>query len=192
MPPIEDEEPETHEITLIFQQLRDKPEQMNEALFPLIYSSMRRLAVAKMRGEKSNLTLQPTALVDDAYMRLVRSKGEWQNRRHFLGCAARAMEQILIEHARKRNAVRRGSGQASEELDENSGRISFSPENVIAVSTALRKLEAADPMKAEIVRLRHYAGATIEEIAQYMNIGETSAKKHYRLAMAMLKRDLSA
>lgn len=187
-----DDEPETHEITRVLKELRDQPEQLNQRLFPLVYSSMKRMAVNKMKGERPNVTLQPTILVDDAYMRLVKSNADWQNRRHFLGCAARAMEQILIEHARKRNAQRRGSGMEHEILEEVRDETPFAPENALLVHASLTRLEAVDPVKAEIVRLRYYAGATIEEIARYLGIGETTAKKHLRLAMAWLKRDMGA
>ena len=97
-------EPETHKITQALQDYRDQPDLLNERLFPLVYSAMKRIARRQMRGERSAVTLQPTVLVNEAYIRLVRSKPDWQNRAHFLACASNAMRQILIEHARRRKA----------------------------------------------------------------------------------------
>jgi RNA polymerase sigma factor (TIGR02999 family) len=188
----QDEELETHEVTQVLHELRDRPELFNDRLFPLLYTAMKRIARRQMRGERPNATLQPTALVNEAYIRLVRSKTDWQNRGHFLACASNVMRQIMIDYARKHIAKRRGPGVEHVVLDEVPEAKGFSIENVLMVDAALQRLRAKDSLKAQIVHLKYYGGLTMEEIALFVKIGLTSTKEHYRLAVAMLKRDLGA
>ncbi|HVU44874.1 MAG TPA: ECF-type sigma factor [Terracidiphilus sp.] len=185
------EDPETHEVTLALQELRNQPDLLNERLFPLVYSAMKRIARRQMRGERQDVTLQPTALVNEVYIRLVRSKPDWQNRVHFLACASNAMRQILIEHARKRRALRRGGDAQRVVLDEVAEPDGMSVEYVLTLNAAMLRLQAIDPTKAKIIHLKFFGGLTMEDIAHVMKMGLTSTKEHYRLARAWLKRELS-
>jgi len=184
-------EPETHKITQALQYYRDQPDLLNERLFPLVYSAMKRIARRQMRGERSAVTLQPTVLVNEAYIRLVRSKPDWQNRAHFLACASNAMRQILIEHARRRKAQRRGGGAEHVILDDIAQDGGLPVEYVLTLHAAMTRLHAIDPTKAKIVHLKVFGGLTMEEIAHVMRLGLTSTKEHYRLARAWLRRELS-
>jgi len=185
-----DHEPESHEVTQVLRELRDRPELFNERLLPLVHTAMRRIARRQMKGERVNATLQPTALVNEAYMRLVKSKPDWQNRAHFLACASNSMRNILIEAARKRDAKRRGAGAEHVVLDEVPDSKAVSIENVLLVDEALQRLRTADPLKAQIIHLKYYGGLTMEEIAHVIGLGLTSTKEHYRLAFARLKREM--
>ena len=186
------EDPETHEVTLALHELRDQPDLLNQRLFPLVYSAMKRIARRQMRGERPDATMQPTALVNEVYIRLVKSSPDWQNRAHFLACASNAMRQILIEHARRRRALRRGGDAERVVLDEVADPGGgMSVEYVLTLNAAMLKLQAVDPLKAKIVHLKFFGGLTMEEIAHVMKQGLTSTKEHYRLARAWLKRDLS-
>jgi RNA polymerase sigma-70 factor, ECF subfamily len=185
------DDPETHEITQVLHELRDRPELINERLFPLLYTAMKRIARRQMRGERVNATLQPTALVNEAYIRLVKSQSGWQNRAHFLACASNAMRQILIEYARKRMALRRGAKVEHVVLEDIPETKGISPEYLLALDAALLKLQAVDPIKAKIIHLRFFGGLSMEEIAKVMKLGLTSTKEHYKLARAWLQRDLS-
>lgn len=185
------EAPETHEVTQVLHDLRDHPELFNDRLFPLLYTAMKRIAQRQMRGERAGGTLQATALVNEAYMRLVKSKPDWQNRAHFLACASNAMRRILIDYARKRGAARRGAELEHVVLDEIAAPKSVTPKYLLALDAALLRLDEVDPVKARIVHLKFFGGLTMDEIAQVMKMGLTSVKQHYRLARAMLRRELS-
>lgn len=187
----EQREPETHKITQALHELRDQPDLLNERLFPLVYAAMKRIAQRHMRGERNAVTLQATVLVNEAYIRLVKSKPDWQNRAHFLACASNAMRQILIEHARKRSAQRRGSGAEHVVLDEIAQEDGLPIEYVLTLHTAMTRLDVLDPTKAKIVHLKIFGGLTMEEIAHVMRLGLTSTKEHYKLARAWLRRELS-
>src|SRR3954470_5337464 len=133
---------------------------------PLVYGELRQLAAAKMGRESAAYTLQPTALVHEAWLRLGGdAQPEWKNRRHFFGAAAEAMRRILIDRARRRGAIRHGAGIARADFDEIDWIADPVNENVLAINDALERLATLDAPKAELVKLRYFAGLTIEEAA---------------------------
>ena len=164
-----------------------------DLLVPLVYSEMRRLAESYLRDERSAATLQPTALVHEAYLRLVaQSLPDWQSRSHFFGVAAHLMRQVLVDHARKTKSQKRGGGASKAQLEE---AVSFSPErspDVIALDDALQALDAIDPRKCKIIELRFFGGFSIEETAQAMDISVATVGREQRMAEAWLHRELSA
>ncbi len=160
-------------------------------LLPIVYDELRRLAAAYLRREKPGQTLQPTALVHEAYLRLLKDRpNRWQNRAHFCAIAAHSMRQILIDRARARGARKRGGAQPRVTLDE--GLVADHPTSIdlVALDEALTRLEAFDPDAARLVELRFFGGLTIEETAQAMNISPATVKRHWAVARAWLAREL--
>jgi len=162
-----------------------------EQLMPLVYDELRRLAVKYLRHERPNHTLQPTALVNEAYMRLVdQHRVEWQNRAQFFGFAAKLMRNILVDHARTRQTVKRGGNQFRVSLDTGK-HAGVKPQiEFIAVHEALERLTTFDPQKARIVELRFFGGLSIEETAEVLKIGHATVERDWKLAKAWLKREL--
>lgn len=163
----------------------DAPEQ----LLPLVYAELRRLAASKMRRERSDHTLQPTALVHEAYVKLVDQKLAWQDRSHFFGVAARAMRQVLVDHARKRRAQKRAGGfQVSIESAEPA--VAPRALDLLALDQALHRLAELDARQAHLVELRVFAGLTVEEIAKVLDCSPATASRDYRHAEAWLRRQM--
>ena len=183
--------PEDHEVTQVLRELRNRPELFNEKLLPLLYKEMRKMAGNHMRREGPEHTLQPTALVNEVYLQMARSQGVWENRAHFLASASKVMRHYLIDYARKKRAIKNGRDVERVVLDEVPAPKRLSPETLIAIDTALKRLQAIDPMQEEIIHLKFFAGLTIEEIAEVMGIGLTTVKKRNRLATAWLERELA-
>ena len=162
-----------------------------ETLLPIVYQELRRLAAAYLRRERAGYTLQPTALVHEAYLRLLKDKpGRWQNRAHFCAIAAHSMRQILIERARARDAQKRGGERQRVTLDEALVRGGEQSVDLIALDQALDRLAALDPEQARLVELRFFGGLTIEETAEAMNISPATVKRHWTVACAWLAREL--
>ncbi len=162
------------------------------ALLPLVYDELRRLAGAKLARESAQHTLQPTALVHEAWLRLGGDQqADWASRRHFFGAAAQAMQQILIERARKRAAVRHG-GDLARVTAQNFDQIADAglDDRAVAVSEALERLATKDAEKAELVRLRYFTGLTLEQVAATMEISLATANRHWAFARAWLAREL--
>jgi RNA polymerase sigma factor (TIGR02999 family) len=163
-----------------------------EALMPLVYAELRRLAAHYLKGERPGQTLQPTALVHEAYLKLLKDRPErWQNRAHFSAIAAHAMRQVLIERARARDALKRGGGQPRVTFDE--GLPAAAPEqsmDMLALDAALDRLAALDPGQARIVELRYFGGLSIEETAEAMKISPATVKRHWAAARAWLAKEL--
>jgi RNA polymerase sigma factor (TIGR02999 family) len=159
-----------------------------EELLPLVYEELRKLAAHKMAGEAPGQTLQPTALVHEAWLRLVGNEGaQFANRAHFFAAAAEAMRRILVERARRRSALKRGSGTGRVSLDELELPIAEADdERLLAVDEALEKLAALDPPKAELVKLRYFTGMTFEEAAAVLGIAVRTAKEWWAFARAWL------
>ncbi len=158
---------------------------------PLIYAELRKLAGHYLRQERREHTLQPTALVHEAYFRLLgENQPAYQNRAHFLGIAGHAMRQILIDHARTRLAQKRGAGQAPLPLDECLEAPLQRPSALIQVDDALQALEAHDPQKARLIEMRFFGGMTAEESAEYLGLPVQRVRGELRLAQAWLKREL--
>jgi RNA polymerase sigma-70 factor (ECF subfamily) len=162
-----------------------------DELFPIIYKELRRIAAHQLSNERSDHTLQPTALVHEAYIRLIDQHSvDWKNRAHFFSIAAETMRRILVNHAIQRNAQKRGSGATHIELDE---AISFQDQrelDLVALDDALKNLEEFDPTQAKIVELRFFGGLTVEETAQVMDVSESTIKREWRMAKSWLKTKL--
>ena len=163
-----------------------------EELLPLVYEELRRLAAHKMAQIPPGQTLQPTALVHEAYLRLVGSSVEqkWDGRGHFFAAAAEAMRRILIESARRKSAVRHGGGQQSLDIDAVQITAELQDDNILAVNDALEKLAQRDPQKAELVKLRYFVGLKVDEAAEVLGISETMAKRHWTYARSWLLREI--
>jgi RNA polymerase sigma factor (TIGR02999 family) len=162
-----------------------------DSLLPVVYQELRRLAASYLRRERPGQTLQPTALVHEAYLRLMKDRPErWQNRAHFCAIAAHSMRQILIERARARGAIKRGGHAPRITLDEalvGGGAPSF---DLVALDEALERLAAIDPEQARLVELRFFGGLTVEETAEAMHISPATVKRHWTVARAWLAREL--
>ena len=164
-----------------------------DTLMPLVYDELRRLAAHYLRGERPGQTLQPTALVHEAYLRLLKDRPDrWQNRAHFCAIAAHSMRQILIERARARDALKRGGGQPRVTFDESLPAASAGGSiDLLALDAALDRLTVLDRDQGKIVELRFFGGLTIEETAEAMGSSPATVKRHWALARAWLARELS-
>jgi len=162
--------------------------QVLEALLPIVYSELRRLANNYLRRERSDHTLQPTALVHEAYLKLVDQRNvKWQNRAHFFGVAANIMRRILVDHARKHNSEKRGGEFSKEQLEEALVVVSDEKSvELLALDEALENLAEMDAQKARIVELRYFGGLSVEETAEVMGISEITVKRHWKMAKAWL------
>ena len=178
-------------ITLILQELAAGDKTALDRLMPHVYSELRRLAGRNLRNERSGHTLQPTALVHEAYVRLLgNGQPDYRSRAHFLGVAARLMRQILIDHARIRNAEKRGGGQLTCSLENWMAPAVERPHAVIAIEDALNALERSDPVKAKLIELRFFGGMTAEESAILLEMPVEKVRAELRIAQAWLKREL--
>ena len=162
-------------------------QQVLERLVPVVYDELRTLAAAHLRRERSDHTLQPTALVNEAYLRLVGAHHPpWQDRGHFFRAAAEAMRRILIEHARKRSRQKRGGGRVRVSLSDVGPASWDEPEHVLALDEALRRLEEQDPRSAEVVQLRYFGGLSVQETAEALGLSERTVKREWTFARAWL------
>ena len=162
-----------------------------DELTPLVLGELRQLAAAYLRRERPGHTLQATALVNEAYLRLVGQKqGRWQGRKHFYGIAARLMRQVLVEHARRHGAEKRGGGRGAVSLG-HADEVVGSPEvDVLAVHEALERLAAFDEQQARVVELRFFCGLSIEEAAEALGVGHATVEREWALARAWLRKEL--
>jgi len=179
------------EVTRILSAIEQGDPGAAEQLLPLVYDELRRLAAHRLAGEGPGHTLQPTALVHEAYLKLVGAGPQrpWNGLTHFFAAAAEAMRRILIDHARRKHRARRGGGMKRVELDdldvetvaENGGA-----DELLALDEALTRLAASDPSRAELVRLRYFAGLTLEQAAELLGISRATADRHWAFARAWL------
>src|SRR5262249_53439710 len=162
-----------------------------DRLIPLVYREMRQLADSHLRRERPGHTLQPTALVHEAYARLVRQDHpDYRSRAHFMGVAAHVMRQILTDHARARNAAKRGGGASKFSLDEvKDAQLETSP-GLIAVDDALEALEQGDSLKAKLIELRFFGGMTAADSAEFLGLSVERVRAELRVAQAWLQREL--
>jgi RNA polymerase sigma factor (TIGR02999 family) len=184
-------EPSPGEVTGLLRAWRNGDAQALEKLIPLVYDSLHRIAQAQLRRERPGHTLQPSAVVNETYLKLVESPAaDLQNRVHFFAVAARAMRQILVDHARRRAAQKRGGGDLSRIETE----VMTLPRDtdVIAVDHALERLAALDAEQARVVELRFFAGLTLEEAASALQISRATVHRKWIVARAWLHRELSA
>lgn len=179
------------DVTQILGALQRGDAKASEHLLPLVYEELRKLAAVKMSQEVVDHTLQPTALVHEAYLRLVGDGGSWENRGHFFAAAAEAMRRILIEEARRRASLKRGGNHTIVELPED--LISNSPndsESILALDVALTKLQSSDPDSYRLVMLRYFSGLTVDEAAEALGISRRTAKRYWSFARAWLQREI--
>ncbi|MFZ0797349.1 MAG: ECF-type sigma factor [Terriglobales bacterium] len=179
----------THEVTRLLAAWAKGDQQALEDLTPLVYRELRQLAASYLRKESPGHTLQPTALVHEAYLRLVEQKNpDWQGRSHFFGVAAHLMRQILVDHARRRRAGKRAALRVS--LAE---AVSFQPErsrDLVALDSGLKALERLDPRKCKAVELRYFGGLSMDEIAQALEVSPITVRRDLRMAEAWLHHEM--
>jgi RNA polymerase sigma factor (TIGR02999 family) len=180
--------PETNVTQILLEWRSGKPEAL-EQLMPLVYDELRRLAAFYMRKERPEHTLQATALVNEAYLRLVDVKVSWQDRAHFFAVAARLMRRMLVDHARAHQRAKRESGPRIS-LDDTAPVCYQPPANLVALDEALTRMASFDPRKSEIVELHFFGGLSNEEVAEALNISRATVQRDLRLAKAWLSREL--
>ena len=181
------------QVTVLLEAARQGDSQAAERLLPLVYEELRRLAAAKMALEAPGQTLQPTALVHEAWLRLTGDENrKWNDRTHFFAAAAEAMRRILVDNARRKRAQRHGGGQQRVEMPEIACSVSESADQILAVNEALDKFAAQDKQKAELVKLRYFVGLTLEEAAEVLGISASTAKRHWTYARAWLFEEIRA
>jgi RNA polymerase sigma factor (TIGR02999 family) len=164
-----------------------------DELLPLVYEELRHLAALKMADQPAGHTLQPTALVHEAYLRLVGAEErKWQNSRHFYAAAAEAMRHILIDAARKKHRVKRGGGWQRVNLEEIHLAVETDPDGLLAVDEALEEFEREDPAKVELVKLRFFAGLSLPQAAQTLGLSVATAKRSWAFSRAWLYRRLTS
>jgi RNA polymerase sigma factor (TIGR02999 family) len=176
------------DVTQILAAIEQGDRQAADRLLPLVYEQLRRLASQKLAQEKSGQTLQPTALVHEAYVRLidVNTEPQWENRRHFFAAAAEAMRRILIENARRKQRLKHGGALQRVELRDEDLAGAGASDDLLALDEALARLEKDDPAKAELVKLRYFAGLTSEEAAAALGISRATAARYWTYARAWL------
>jgi RNA polymerase sigma-70 factor (ECF subfamily) len=180
------------EITLLLAEMKRGNSDAFAKLMPLVYREMRRLAAHYMRDERAGHTLQPTALIHEAYLRLVgQDRADWQNRAQFMGVAAQIMRRILVDHARARAAAKRaGTPAALNDARLNQGPNIGQAEEILAVDEALARLGQLDPQQARVVELRYFGGLSEEETAEAMGISARTVKRDWAMAKAWLRTQL--
>jgi RNA polymerase sigma factor (TIGR02999 family) len=175
------------DVTCILKAIEQGDPKAAGELLPLVYDELRKLAASKLANEAAGQTLQPTALVHEAWLRLGgEAEQNWEGRAHFFGAAAEAMRRILIDNARRRKALRHGGGQARLDVQELQIAAPAADDQMLAVDEALDKLAALDPKKAELVKLRYFVGMTIEDAARALQISQATAKRWWVYARAWL------
>ena len=179
---------EQTDVTMLLNAWSDGKQDALDELMPLVYQELRKLARSYLRAERPEHTLQPTALVNEAYLRLVDQRSvRWQNRRHFFGIAAQLMRRILVDHARKRQSEKRGGGEALIPFEEAKG-VPVKARDLVALDDALKDFATIDPRSAKIVELRQFGGLSIDETADVLEISPATVKRDWTLAKAWLRR----
>jgi RNA polymerase sigma factor (TIGR02999 family) len=182
-----------NQVTRVLERVRCGELSAASELLPLVYDELRRLATAKMAHERPDQTLQPTALVHEAWLRLVGNEEQkWNGRAHFFGAAAEAMRRILIENARRKAAARHGGGQARLDVNEIEIATTAPDDELLAVSDALEKFAADNPEIAELVKLRYFVGLTREDVAEVLGISVRTADRWWEYSRAWLHREIES
>lgn len=181
------------EVTQTLEAISRGESKAADELLSLVYEELRRLAAAKMAAEAPGQTLQATALVHEAWLRLTSDKNrQWNDRTHFFASAAEAMRRILVDNARRKRAERHGGGQYRVEMPELASAVMETDDKVLAVNEALEKFAVLDPQKAELVKLRYFVGMTLEQAAEALGISERTAKRYWAFARAWLHEEIKA
>jgi RNA polymerase sigma-70 factor (ECF subfamily) len=180
-------------VTSLLDRLRQGDRTAFDSLVAIVYPELHRIAAGYLRQERPSHVLQPTVLVHEAYLRLVEiEKPDYQNRAHFFGTVASIMRQVLVDHARERQAAKRGGGALTLALDEALDAASSTPPTVVAIDDALRSLAAIDESKARLVELRFFGGMTADEIADFQSTSVHRVRHEMRLALAWLHREVTS
>jgi RNA polymerase sigma factor (TIGR02999 family) len=174
------------DVTKVLERAQQGDPKAAEDLLPLVYSELRKLASYKLANERPGMTLQPTALVHEAWLRIVGNNQEWNGRGHFFAAAAEAMRRILVENARRKQAIRHGAGQARIDIDDVEIAAPVKDDELLEVNDALQKFAAFDKQKAELVKLRYFVGFTAEEAAKALGISVPTADRWWNFSRAWL------
>jgi RNA polymerase sigma factor (TIGR02999 family) len=180
------------QITQLLASMKDGDPSAAEKLMPLVYDEFRALAARHLRRERSNHTLQPTALVHEAYLRLIdQTRVDWKGRTHFFAVGAQAIRRILVDHARNRNRQKRGGGAGKVTLDEAVALAPQRQEEILALDEAMEKLAKLDPRQAQVVEMRFFGGLSVEEVATVLGVSKRTVEGDWTMARAWLMRELS-
>ena len=181
------------EVTQILERVEHGDPKAAEELLPLVYEELRRLAAHRMANEAAGQTLQPTALVHEAWLRLVKDGDRtWQNRGHFFAAAAEAMRRILVENARRKSRLKRGGGQIRVDADEIDLAETTPDDKVLLMDEALEELKAQDPEKAQVVVMKFFGGLSNKEVAETLGVTERTVERHWAYAKAWLFRNIKS
>ena len=178
---------ETQEVTRLLQSLNAGDREAVDALVPIVYSELRKLASHYLKSEREGHTLQPTALVHEAFLRLVEQETQWQNRTHFFAMAASLMRRILVDYARGYNAEKRGGAAEKVVLEDVFVFVKEKPAEMLALDEALQELAKIDPRRAKVVELRFFGGLNNDEIAEVLEVHSNTVLRDWNLARAWLK-----
>jgi RNA polymerase sigma factor (TIGR02999 family) len=180
------------EVTRILQNIEHGDRKAADELLPLVYEELRKLATAKMSNQRADHTLQPTALVHEAWLRLAGAEARFEGRTHFYAAAAEAMRHILVDHARRKSALRHGGGQQRVEFDEAGVTVPDNDDQILAVNEALEKFSVENQLGAELVKLRYFGGMTLAGAAQALSISDRTADNYWAYAKVWLVREMQA
>jgi RNA polymerase sigma-70 factor, ECF subfamily len=184
--------PSPEEVTRLLKNWRDGDQSALDKLMPLVYDELHRMARRYMRRERAGHTLQTSALVNEAYLRLVGQREiEWQNRAHFFAVAAQVMRRLLVDYARGRKYAKRGGDRLQVTLDEQAGAFEGQPAEVLALHEALEKLATVDQRKSQLVELRYFGGMSVEETAEVLGVSGITVKREWAKAKAWLYREIN-
>lgn len=189
---MEEKQPESEVTRLLHEWASGGQPQALARLMEMVYPELHEIAAQHLRRERKDHTLQPTALVSEAYMRLAqRSSRVWQDRTHFFAVAARIVRSVLVDHARMRLAAKRGNEPMMVELSESSARVPAPPVDLLDLDAALVELELLDPQQSRIVELHHFAGLSIEETAEIMHVSASTVKRDWVVAKTWIRRHMT-
>lgn len=183
-------DPDHGQVTQLLKALRTGDPVAAERLLPMVYAELHRLAASYMRRERPDHTLQPTALINEAYLRLVREDVDWNSRAHFIGLAAHVMRRVLVDHARAHRAEQRGGGLKRVELEEHIAVAPEKMEDLVELDEALGRLQEVSPRQARVVELRYFGGLSVEQIGAILGIAPRSVKRDWALARIWLFQEL--
>jgi RNA polymerase sigma factor (TIGR02999 family) len=183
--------PTPEHVTQLLLSWSDGDQSALDELTPLVYDELHRLARGYLRRERRGHTLQTSALVNEAFLRLIDQRVNWRNRAHFIGIAAQLMRRILVDYARGHQSDKRGSGEPRLALDEALDEAEAQDADLIALDEALSSLSALDPRQSQIIELRFFGGLTIEETAEVLGVAHSTVENEWSLARAWLRRELS-